>query len=159
MILIDGASFVHCRHLSLRSPLRCEYILYRGLYRTSYARVSRGVITDTELQIGQFVLPKHGHDISDDSVTARYIRSKKEDLPEDHVSFLPSCSWSLSSKPHFSGSRRNIMETKTWVGWMVISTMYSTQYVILYDNLTKTNIKYTASVLWSPCRSCCVVHC
>ena len=26
---------------------RCEYILYRGLYRVSYARVSRSTITDT----------------------------------------------------------------------------------------------------------------
>ncbi|EGO24579.1 hypothetical protein SERLADRAFT_369838 [Serpula lacrymans var. lacrymans S7.9] len=35
----------------------CEYIFYRGLYRTSYARLSRGIVTDTELQIGQFWFP------------------------------------------------------------------------------------------------------
>ena len=29
----------------------CEYILYKGLRRSSYARVSRGSITDTELQV------------------------------------------------------------------------------------------------------------
>ena len=29
----------------------CEYILYKGLKRTGYARVSRGSITDTELQV------------------------------------------------------------------------------------------------------------
>ena len=29
----------------------CEYILYRGLKRTGYARVSRSTITDTELQV------------------------------------------------------------------------------------------------------------
>jgi hypothetical protein len=29
----------------------CEYILYKGLKRTGYARVSRGKITDTELQV------------------------------------------------------------------------------------------------------------
>lgn len=29
----------------------CEYILYKGLRRTGYARVSRGTITDTELQV------------------------------------------------------------------------------------------------------------
>jgi hypothetical protein len=29
----------------------CEYILYKGLKRTGYARVSRGTITDTELQV------------------------------------------------------------------------------------------------------------
>ncbi|CCK73481.1 Cwh43p NDAI_0G04980 [Naumovozyma dairenensis CBS 421] len=32
----------------------CEYILYKGLRRTGYARVSRGTITDTELQVGKF---------------------------------------------------------------------------------------------------------
>ncbi|KAJ7722557.1 Frag1/DRAM/Sfk1 family-domain-containing protein [Mycena maculata] len=64
----------------------CEYILYRGLYRTSYARISRGKVTDTELQIGQFVLPSHGTSINpvDESEEARYLRSWKEDLPEDH---------------------------------------------------------------------------
>ncbi|KDR76390.1 hypothetical protein GALMADRAFT_226084 [Galerina marginata CBS 339.88] len=62
----------------------CEYIFYRGLYRTSYARISRGIITDTETQIGQFVLPKHGHNITDDSLEARYLRSRKEEVPVEH---------------------------------------------------------------------------
>ncbi|KAF9036160.1 Frag1/DRAM/Sfk1 family-domain-containing protein [Panaeolus papilionaceus] len=62
----------------------CEYIFYRGLYRTSYARVSQGIITDTEVQIGQFVLPRRGHNVTDDSKEARYRRSVKEDLPQDH---------------------------------------------------------------------------
>lgn len=36
----------------------CEYILYKGLRRSGYARVSRGTITDTELQVSYlFVLP------------------------------------------------------------------------------------------------------
>ncbi|EMD00328.1 hypothetical protein BAUCODRAFT_62845 [Baudoinia panamericana UAMH 10762] len=34
----------------------CEYILYKGLRRTGYARLSRGTITDTELQVGKFVV-------------------------------------------------------------------------------------------------------
>jgi len=62
----------------------CEYILYRGLYRTAYARVSRGTITDTELQIGQFVVPKHGTGVTDESEPARYLRAHKESLPEHH---------------------------------------------------------------------------
>ena len=33
----------------------CEYILYRGLRRTGYARVSRSTITDTELQVRSHV--------------------------------------------------------------------------------------------------------
>ena len=32
----------------------CEYILYKNIKRTGYARVSRGTITDTELQVGKF---------------------------------------------------------------------------------------------------------
>ena len=34
----------------------CEYILYKGMRRSGYARVSRGTITDTELQVGKFVV-------------------------------------------------------------------------------------------------------
>lgn len=64
----------------------CEYIFYRGLYRTSYARISRGSITDTELQIGQFALPKHGTRVTNETRTARYLRCRKETLPEHHVS-------------------------------------------------------------------------
>ncbi|GCF00608.1 hypothetical protein ZYGM_000725 [Zygosaccharomyces mellis] len=37
----------------------CEYILYKNLKKLGYARVSRGTITDTELQVGKFqVLPE-----------------------------------------------------------------------------------------------------
>ncbi|KAI9843083.1 MAG: hypothetical protein M1837_006628 [Sclerophora amabilis] len=34
----------------------CEYILYKGLKRTAYARVSRSTITDTEIQVGKFIV-------------------------------------------------------------------------------------------------------
>ncbi|OCK84420.1 calcofluor white hypersensitive protein-like protein [Lepidopterella palustris CBS 459.81] len=34
----------------------CEYILYKGMKRTGYARVSRSTITDTEIQVGKFVV-------------------------------------------------------------------------------------------------------
>ncbi|KAI9670208.1 MAG: hypothetical protein M1831_006421 [Alyxoria varia] len=39
----------------------CEYILYKNVKRTAYARVSRDSITDTELQVGKFQvgLPPH----------------------------------------------------------------------------------------------------
>lgn len=37
----------------------CEYILYKNLNRVSYARVSRSTITDTELQVAKFVIPKN----------------------------------------------------------------------------------------------------
>ncbi|TFY72042.1 hypothetical protein EVG20_g957 [Dentipellis fragilis] len=62
----------------------CEYIFYRGLYRTSYARVSRSTITDTELQIGQFVVPRYGHSVEKESREDRYLRAWREELPTDH---------------------------------------------------------------------------
>jgi endonuclease/exonuclease/phosphatase family metal-dependent hydrolase len=34
----------------------CEYILYKRLKRTGYARISRDSITDTEIQVGKFVI-------------------------------------------------------------------------------------------------------
>ncbi|KAK9796921.1 hypothetical protein SCARD494_04004 [Seiridium cardinale] len=37
----------------------CEYILYKHLYRVGYARVSRSTITDTELQVAKFIVPKN----------------------------------------------------------------------------------------------------
>jgi len=62
----------------------CEYIFYRGLYRTSYARISRGIITDTETQVAQFMLPRHGQQVINDTLPARYLRSRKEELPAEH---------------------------------------------------------------------------
>ncbi|CAK7210103.1 Protein cwh43 [Sporothrix bragantina] len=35
----------------------CEYILFKGLQRVGYARISRSTITDTELQVAKFVVP------------------------------------------------------------------------------------------------------
>lgn len=93
----DRAAMIACR---------CEYIFYRGLYRTSYARISRGYVTDTEMQIGQFVVPKHGSRIGDDTFSARYIRSYKETLHPDHVCDLStSCFLSTKTFDLCSGSR------------------------------------------------------
>lgn len=127
MILTDGVSLSPISFiLKLTLIFRCEYILYRGLYRTSYARVSRGIITDTELQIGQFVLPKHGHNTTNDSVEARYLRSRKEDMPEDHAS---SSLYSSGLRIYLccSGSQWNTSETRAKVESMVTSIMYSIQ--------------------------------
>jgi len=43
----------------------CEYILYKGMRRSGYARVSRDSITDTELQVGKFVVgqPEGGNEL------------------------------------------------------------------------------------------------
>ena len=79
-----GAFFWSPLFVYYLTACRCEYIFYRGLYRTSYARVSRGILTDTEMQIGQFVVPKHGTNVTDDSLEARYRRSRKEVLSQHH---------------------------------------------------------------------------
>lgn len=39
----------------------CEYILYKGLKRIGYARVSRSTITDTEIQVGKFLVGDGEH--------------------------------------------------------------------------------------------------
>ncbi|MCJ1307744.1 hypothetical protein MMC25_001392 [Agyrium rufum] len=51
----------------------CEYILYKGIKRTGYARVSRSTITDTEIQVGKFAVgkPQGGND-----------RISEQDVPE-----------------------------------------------------------------------------
>ncbi|KAI9717253.1 MAG: hypothetical protein M1828_007274 [Chrysothrix sp. TS-e1954] len=37
----------------------CEYLLYKNIKRTGYARLSRDSITDTELQVGKFVIDQN----------------------------------------------------------------------------------------------------
>ena len=86
--MVNCVIFIFLLHFVLSTlHTRCEYIFYRGLYRTAYARVSRGTITDTELQVGQFVVPRAGTNISAeaDEHDMRYRRAWKEDMHEDHV--------------------------------------------------------------------------
>jgi hypothetical protein len=69
----------------------CEYIFYRGLHRTAYARISRGSVTDTEMQVGQFAVPSYyvgttaGEEGEEVPEADRYLRGWKEDLPKEHV--------------------------------------------------------------------------
>lgn len=58
----------------------CEYILYKKLHRTGYARVSRGTITDTEIQSGKFIIPEPG-----ETYDEAYSQSRidEEDVPAD----------------------------------------------------------------------------
>jgi len=84
--MVRQTGLATCARSQLCRPSRCEYILYRGLYRTSYARLSRGLVTDTELQLARFVLPKHGFGVTNETVEARTLRAFKEELPKDHVS-------------------------------------------------------------------------
>jgi hypothetical protein len=56
----------------------CEYILYKGLKRKAYARVSRSTITDTEIQVGKFVI---GEKESEDEAI-RNTRIHESQVPE-----------------------------------------------------------------------------
>jgi hypothetical protein len=110
---------------------RCEYILYRGLYRTGYARISRGSITDTELQVGRFVLPRYGHAVTNETEAARYLRSWKEDLPETHVSSHTI----INDRPHQhhgSGLPGITTAMRQRVEKTVIITMSSIRYAFSY---------------------------
>lgn len=66
----------------------CEYILYKGLKRTGYARVSRSTITDTEIQV---------------SLSCSALR---RDRLADHCECSSVSSWSVSRKEATSGSMK-----------------------------------------------------
>lgn len=63
----------------------CQYILYKNLKRTGYARVSRGTITDTELQVGKFQV------INDEQIAqygdSIYEHEKVDGLDNDELHF------------------------------------------------------------------------
>ena len=104
----------------------CEYIFYRGLHRTAYARISRGSITDTELQVGQFAVPSYGRTTGDVAEADRYLRCGKEEVPREHVRHFPPA----SCEPRFlrllarfcSGSLPRITATRIKVAYGVTFT-------------------------------------
>lgn len=59
----------------------CEYLGFRGLWRVAYARLHHGDVTDTELQVGKFVLPLPGKvaEYRDDG--ERYWHIGENDIP------------------------------------------------------------------------------
>ena len=99
----------------------CEYIFYRGVDRTAYARISRGSVTDTELQVGQFVIPNHFGTFRDVPEVDRYQRGFKGDFPKEHVRsfFLLSARslmfsfWSPRPPPPSSGFLMHTMAMRT----------------------------------------------
>ncbi|KAH6845664.1 Frag1/DRAM/Sfk1 family-domain-containing protein [Chaetomium sp. MPI-CAGE-AT-0009] len=61
----------------------CEYILFKGLRRTGYARVSRSTITDTELQVAKFVVPATDSDSGSTWTAPKTLRNRR--VPEEEV--------------------------------------------------------------------------
>jgi hypothetical protein len=61
----------------------CEYILFKGLRRTGYARVSRSTITDTELQVAKFVVPATEEDSVSAWTAPKALRDNR--VPEHEV--------------------------------------------------------------------------
>ncbi|KAJ2184694.1 Protein cwh43 [Coemansia sp. RSA 532] len=61
----------------------CQYIGYRGVKRVGYARVSRGTITDTEIQVGKFAVPEPNEDISEWKPSYRRV-NESHYAPEYH---------------------------------------------------------------------------
>ncbi|XP_033632255.1 PGAP2-interacting protein-like [Asterias rubens] len=47
----------------------CEYIFYKGLIRESYGRISKGDLSDTEVQIAKFTIPETKKYKDNDAVT------------------------------------------------------------------------------------------
>ncbi|WWC91829.1 uncharacterized protein L201_006776 [Kwoniella dendrophila CBS 6074] len=60
----------------------CEYIAFRDLWRIGYARVHESDISDTELQVGKFMLPKPGHPVHYLSNQEMYWHIGENDIPE-----------------------------------------------------------------------------
>lgn len=59
----------------------CEYILFKKIHRLGYARVSRGTITDTEVQVGKFLLANN-QEREDESLLYTNKRIAEGDVPE-----------------------------------------------------------------------------
>lgn len=63
----------------------CEYILFKGLQRIGYARISRSTITDTELQVAKFVVPdsqERTDYLFNVEADARNHRVQEHEIPE-----------------------------------------------------------------------------
>jgi hypothetical protein len=69
-------------HLSADRWRWCEYIAFRGLWRVAFARLHESDISDTELQVGKFLLPKSGQKVKYESNEELYWHVGEEDVSD-----------------------------------------------------------------------------
>ncbi|PLW18641.1 hypothetical protein PCANC_13318 [Puccinia coronata f. sp. avenae] len=85
----------------------CEYILFRGLKRLGYARVTRGsspAVTDTELQVGMFQVPPGWVMVDPDRDSSGYER-----VSPDFIAPASRFSAKVGSDEGFKGHRYHVL--------------------------------------------------
>lgn len=60
----------------------CEYLGFRGLWRVAYGRIHHGDVTDTELQVGRFILPLPGQNATYKDHDEMYWHIGEQDIPK-----------------------------------------------------------------------------
>ena len=77
------------------------------------------------MQIGQFVLPRHGYPVTNDTEVARYLRTTKEQLPVAHVRPFTCYQGAFMTGTCASGSHPSTTVMNVREGKTDISIMYT----------------------------------